>query len=150
MDCIEQASEGRASSSPLTARWPPLTGATPPKVHDGWMWDLTVPGNNDHDFYVPSIRHDSRPSSTTAQRAASRAAAEVYTLRDPETGAVVRTGRATSLAERALAHARTPELSPFRFQVEYRTNDFNTQVGLERMLYEGYSGSPVKVQADYR
>jgi hypothetical protein len=19
---------------------------------DGWMWDLTVPGNNDHDFYV--------------------------------------------------------------------------------------------------
>ncbi len=27
-------------------------GATTPKVHDGWMWDLTVPGNNDHDFYV--------------------------------------------------------------------------------------------------
>jgi large repetitive protein len=25
---------------------------TTPKVHDGWMWDLTVPGNNDHDFYV--------------------------------------------------------------------------------------------------
>jgi hypothetical protein len=23
-----------------------------PKVHDGWMWDLTVPGDNDHDFYV--------------------------------------------------------------------------------------------------
>ena len=22
------------------------------KVHDGWMWDLTVPGNNDYDFYV--------------------------------------------------------------------------------------------------
>jgi hypothetical protein len=27
-------------------------GGTTPKVHDGWMWDLTVPGNNDHDFYV--------------------------------------------------------------------------------------------------
>lgn len=27
-------------------------GGTIPKVHDGWMWDLTVPGNNDHDFYV--------------------------------------------------------------------------------------------------
>jgi len=26
-------------------------GATPVN-HDGWMWDLTVPGNNDHDFYV--------------------------------------------------------------------------------------------------
>jgi hypothetical protein len=27
-------------------------GGTTPKIHDGWMWDLTVPGNNDHDFYV--------------------------------------------------------------------------------------------------
>jgi hypothetical protein len=27
-------------------------GGATPKVHDGWMWDLTVPGNNDHDFYV--------------------------------------------------------------------------------------------------
>src|SRR6185437_1416099 len=27
-------------------------GGSTPAVHDGWMWDLTVPGNNDHDFYV--------------------------------------------------------------------------------------------------
>jgi hypothetical protein len=27
-------------------------GGATPKVRDGWMWDLTVPGNNDHDFYV--------------------------------------------------------------------------------------------------
>ncbi len=27
-------------------------GGITPKRHDGWMWDLTVPGNNDHDFYV--------------------------------------------------------------------------------------------------
>jgi len=27
-------------------------GGITPKQHDGWMWDLTVPGNNDHDFYV--------------------------------------------------------------------------------------------------
>jgi hypothetical protein len=27
-------------------------GGITPAVHDGWMWDLTVPGNNDHDFYV--------------------------------------------------------------------------------------------------
>ena len=27
-------------------------GGTTPKRHDGRMWDLTVPGNNDHDFYV--------------------------------------------------------------------------------------------------
>jgi hypothetical protein len=27
-------------------------GGAAPVQHDGWMWDLTVPGNNDHDFYV--------------------------------------------------------------------------------------------------
>lgn len=27
-------------------------GGTTPKVHTGDMRDLTVPGNNDHDFYV--------------------------------------------------------------------------------------------------
>jgi hypothetical protein len=27
-------------------------GGITPKRHNGWMWDLTVPGNNDHDFYV--------------------------------------------------------------------------------------------------
>src|SRR5262249_29454913 len=27
-------------------------GGITPKQHDGWMWDLSVPGNNDHDFYV--------------------------------------------------------------------------------------------------
>jgi hypothetical protein len=27
-------------------------GGTTPADHDGWMWDLTVPGNGDHDFYV--------------------------------------------------------------------------------------------------
>jgi hypothetical protein len=27
-------------------------GGTVPADHDGWMWDLTVPGNNDHDFYI--------------------------------------------------------------------------------------------------
>jgi hypothetical protein len=27
-----------------------VVGGSVPAVHDGWMWDLTVPGNNDHDF----------------------------------------------------------------------------------------------------
>jgi hypothetical protein len=27
-------------------------GGTTPKQHGGWMWDLTVPGIGDHDFYV--------------------------------------------------------------------------------------------------
>jgi hypothetical protein len=29
-----------------------VIGGTVPAQHDGWMWDITVPGNNDHDFYV--------------------------------------------------------------------------------------------------
>jgi hypothetical protein len=29
-----------------------VVGGTVPANHDGWMWDLTVPGNGDHDFYV--------------------------------------------------------------------------------------------------
>jgi hypothetical protein len=29
-----------------------VVGGSVPAVHDGWMWDLTVPGDNDHDFYV--------------------------------------------------------------------------------------------------
>jgi hypothetical protein len=28
-----------------------IGGAMPP-ASTGWMWDLTVPGNNDHDFHV--------------------------------------------------------------------------------------------------
>jgi RHS repeat-associated protein len=31
-----------------------VVGGTTPADRDGWMWDLTVPGNNDHDFYVVS------------------------------------------------------------------------------------------------
>jgi hypothetical protein len=39
---------------PLTANGSPATvvGGSVPAVHDGWIWDLTVPGNNDHDFYA--------------------------------------------------------------------------------------------------
>jgi hypothetical protein len=38
----------------LTANGAPATviGGSVPTARDGWMWDLTVPGNNDHDFYV--------------------------------------------------------------------------------------------------
>ena len=29
-----------------------VVGCTIPEQRDGWMWDLTVPGNNDHDFCI--------------------------------------------------------------------------------------------------
>jgi hypothetical protein len=51
MDCIEQLSKGEHLKTP-DGTLAVADGGTTPKVHDGWMWDLTVPGNNDHDFYV--------------------------------------------------------------------------------------------------
>ena len=29
-----------------------VVGGAAPRQQDGWMWDITVPGDNDHDFYV--------------------------------------------------------------------------------------------------
>ena len=53
-----------------------VVGGSVPAVHDGWMWDLTVPGNNDHDFYVSVaatavlVHNDSCPSIGGRMRAA--------------------------------------------------------------------------------
>ena len=41
-------------------------GGVTPKVHDGLMWDLTVPGNNDHDFYVVTGVTDGRQARDLA------------------------------------------------------------------------------------
>jgi hypothetical protein len=35
-----------------------VLGGWAPRQRDGWMWDLTVPGNNDHDFYVDTAAAD--------------------------------------------------------------------------------------------
>jgi hypothetical protein len=53
-----------------------VVGGSVPAAHDGWMWDLTVPGNNDHDFYVSVaatavlVHNDSCPSIGVRMRAA--------------------------------------------------------------------------------
>jgi hypothetical protein len=39
-----------------------VVGGSVPAVHDGWMWDLTVPGNNDHDFYVVTTAGGNPPA----------------------------------------------------------------------------------------
>jgi len=62
----------------------------------------------------------------------------VYTLRDFETGGIVRTGRTSDLAGRELAHANDPVLEELRFQVEYRTDVYSEQRGLEQILYDRY------------
>jgi hypothetical protein len=65
MDCIEQAIQGEHLKTP-DGSLAVADGGTTPKVHDGWMWDLTVPGNNDHDFYGCSLRP---PQSHCSSRA---------------------------------------------------------------------------------
>jgi hypothetical protein len=61
----------------------------------------------------------------------------VYTLRD-DAGNVVRTGRSSDLAVRRLQLANDPTLGQFRFQVEYGTDVYAEQRGLEQMLYDQY------------
>jgi hypothetical protein len=114
-----------------------VLGGHAPRHRSGWMWDLTIPGN--HDFYIATtaadiLVHNCIPSPGPE----ARWQGGVYTLRDEETGAVVRTGKAKSLYERRLEHARDDVLGEYRFQVEYLTNDESEQLGLEQMLYEKY------------
>jgi RHS repeat-associated protein len=53
-----------------------VVGGYAPRQHTGWMWDLTVPGNNDHDFYVvvtPTIAvlvHNCPPSESGPEQTA--------------------------------------------------------------------------------
>jgi hypothetical protein len=35
-----------------------VTGGWVPAQRDGWMWDLTVPGGGDHDFYIDTTSAD--------------------------------------------------------------------------------------------
>lgn len=72
--------------------------------------------------------------------AASAARGGVYSLRD-EVGNVVRTGRGKDLAARERAHFNDPELGDYRFNVEYRTDVYAEQRGLEQLLYDRYPGA---------
>ena len=53
-------------------------------------------------------------------------------------GGVERTGRSKDLARREAEHARDRELGRYRFQPEYRTDDYATQRGLERLLHDDF------------
>ena len=61
----------------------------------------------------------------------------VYSLRDAE-GNVVRTGRTNNLAARAAAHAKNAVLKQFKFNIEFETDDYATQRGLENVLYNAH------------
>ena len=59
-----------------------------------------------------------------------------YTLRDPETEEVQRSGRTNDLDRRRGEHARGKETKGLDFQVENRTNSPNARRGLEQMLHD--------------
>jgi RHS repeat-associated protein len=47
-----QLKPGTHLRTPDGANTAAVVGGVAPASHDSWMWDLTIPGNNDHDFYV--------------------------------------------------------------------------------------------------
>ena len=69
----------------------------------------------------------------------------VYTLRDPVTNQVMRVGRTKDLWRRMLEHGRGP-FAQWLFKVEFRTNVYAAQRGLEQLLFE-WSGAPADLVA---
>jgi hypothetical protein len=68
-------------------------GGRVPAQRDGWMWDLTIPGNGDHDFYAlagtaPVLVHNC-PNGESASSGPGSSIEPVGTTRLPDTGAVV-------------------------------------------------------------
>ncbi len=59
----------------------------------------------------------------------------VYTLREPLTDTVVRTGRTIDFVRRQIEHAADPILGKFLFRTEYLTDVYAEQRGLEDVLY---------------
>ncbi|MDX6740735.1 LamG-like jellyroll fold domain-containing protein [Actinocorallia sp. A-T 12471] len=98
----------------------------PTKVHN-----LTI--TTTHTYYVlagqtPVLVHNCGGSGDPTARGG------VYTLRDADDN-VVRTGRTNDLARREREHGRADETADFRFQVEYRTNAYREQRGLEQIIW---------------
>ena len=67
----------------------------------------------------------------------------VYTIRDPLTNEVMKTGRTKDLARRQREYARDPATRDYDFRVEAETNDYLTQRGLEQELYDMYPDAPL-------
>jgi len=60
----------------------------------------------------------------------------VYTLKDPTTGNVMRSGRTGNFCRREGEHNRDPNFSPYDFEREYPTDNYDEQRGLEQFLHD--------------
>jgi len=67
----------------------------------------------------------------------------VYSLTDPVTGEVVRTGRTNNFAVRRRAHLNNPATQPYRFNKVYETDSYAEQRGLEEELYNRNPNAPL-------
>jgi len=74
-----------------------------------------------------------------SERGAEQAArGGTYKLIDPVTGEVQYVGRTKDLARRQAEHRRDPLKEQFRFEIDWRTDDYAVQRGREQMLYDQY------------
>ncbi|MFF5537859.1 polymorphic toxin-type HINT domain-containing protein, partial [Streptomyces cinerochromogenes] len=94
-------------------------------------YNLTV--DDLHTYYVvagktPVLVHNSSCGGDPSARGG------IYTLRDVDDN-VVRTGRTNDLQRREREHARKDATADYRFQVEYRTDDYKEQRGLEQIVW---------------
>ncbi len=102
------------------------------------MYNLTVA--TAHTYFVgegPWLVHN---ASCSAPKGGT------YTLKDPETGQVMRTGRTNDLNRRMLEHRNAPETRGLDFEVSSRTDDKAVQRGLEQMLYEKHQAPLNKIR----
>lgn len=68
--------------------------------------------------------------------AARIAGGGTYTLNDPDTGDVMRTGRTKDLESRRKQHARDPALKHLEFEIDRRTGNYEEQRGREQIIHD--------------
>lgn len=64
-----------------------------------------------------------------------------YTLTDPDTGEVVRTGRTNDLGRRESEHKDDEDLQHLDFNVDVETDDYAEQRGREQVLHDAHPGA---------
>ena len=108
-------------------------GGSTPKVHDGWMWDLTVPGP--HDFYVASgsaaiLVHNCPAGPTGASP--SDVAAQINASGDPSK--VIAIGRTMSRVRGAVQALRAEGIANARWYQAWTNDPFNPDLAMARNL----------------
>jgi len=112
-----------------------VVGGSVPAVHDGWMWDLTVPGNDDHDFYVTAgatavLVHNIDEQCTLFDDGPYRAPVR----------ATLKIGD-DSFSGTSLARGNPPIKGTFSFFVEHAEGDAFSQAVNSGADYSGASGT---------